>query len=81
MIPLKKVFSKDFLTALVIRAIWTMAEVALSMITVGAAISEISWVHIVSVAVVAGVGSILKSIVVGLPEVAPDIDFPDPMIK
>ena len=66
-------FSKEFVTALIIRAIWTMAEVALSMITVGATISEISWGHIASVAVVAGVASILKSIVVGLPEVAPDI--------
>lgn len=74
-------FSKEFFNALIIRAIWTMAEVALSMITVGATISEIQWGHIVSVAVVAGVASVLKSIVVGLPEVVPDINFPEDVNK
>lgn len=66
-----KKLSKEFFVALLIRAIWTMAETALGMITVGAAISEVEWVHIASVSVVAGLCSMLKSLVVGLPEVLP----------
>lgn len=63
----------DFVKAAIIRAIWTMAEVALSMITVGATVHEVEWVHIASVVAVAGVCSLLKSVVVGLPEIEPDI--------
>ena len=72
-----KRLTKDFMVATLIRAIWTMAEVALSMITIGAAVTEIDWPHMLSVAVVAGVYSILKSIVTGLPEINPDVNFPE----
>lgn len=68
-------FTKDFLFATIIRAIWTMAQAMLSMVTVGMAITEINWTHAVSISLVAGVYSILKSIVVGLPEIAPEVDF------
>lgn len=50
-----------------IRAVKTMAQSAVSMIGVGMALSEINWVHVVSVAVVAGILSLLTS-VAGLPE-------------
>lgn len=66
--------TKEFIVAMLIRAVWTMAETALGMITVGAAINEVAWVHIASVSGVAGVCSILKSLVVGLPEVVPEIE-------
>ena len=54
--------------AAAIRAIKTVAQTALASITVGAAISEINWGYIASVAIVAGVASLLTSIA-GLPEV------------
>jgi len=54
--------------AAAIRSVKTMAQTALSMITVGAAIQEVDWIAVCSVAVVAGVYSLLTS-VAGLPEV------------
>lgn len=59
---------RTWLKAAGIRASKTMAQTAVSMITVGQAIAEINWLHIVSVSLVAGVLSILTS-VAGLPEV------------
>lgn len=60
--------TKKWFKAAGVRAAKTVAQTALGMITVGAAISELNWGYIGSVAVVAGVASILTS-VVGLPEV------------
>lgn len=60
---------KEFVVKALIRAIYTFAEVALSMLTVGQAFVEVNWLHILSVSGVAAIYSILKSIVVGLPEV------------
>lgn len=51
-----------------IRAVRTMAQTAVSMITVGQALAEINWLHVASVTLVAGILSILTSIA-GLPEV------------
>ena len=51
-----------------IRAIKTVAQTAVGMITVGAAISEINWVYVASVSAVAGVASLLTSLA-GIPEV------------
>ena len=50
-----------------IRAIKTVCQVALSYITIGAAISEIDWKNLASVAIVAGVYSLITSLA-GLPE-------------
>lgn len=50
------------------RALWTFAETALGMITVGQAFTEINWLHIISVAGVASIASLLKSIVISMPE-------------
>lgn len=63
--------TKEFIVAMLIRAVWTMAETALGMVTVGAALSEVQWVHIASVSAVAGIYSIIKSLAVGLPEIMP----------
>lgn len=69
--------TKEFVMAMLIRAVWTMAETALGMITVGAAIDEVAWVHIASVTAVSGVYSIIKSLAVGLPEIMPkDSEIP-----
>lgn len=50
------------------RAIKTMAQVALGMITVGGAFYEVDWLYIGSVAITSGIISILTSIA-GVPEV------------
>lgn len=65
----KKIFTKAFLEAAFIRALYTFAEVFLGFLAVGSSISEVNWGHAFSVSIVATVISILKSIIVGLPEV------------
>lgn len=52
-----------------IRAIRTMAQTALGMVTVGVAVEEIRWEYVGSVALVSGIYSLLTSIA-GLPEVS-----------
>ena len=51
-----------------IRAVKTMAQTAVGMIAVGAAVQDINWAYVGSVSLVAGILSILTS-VAGLPEV------------
>jgi hypothetical protein len=51
-----------------IRAIKTMAQTAVAMLTVGQAVSDVDWINVASVSLVAGVYSVLTSIV-GIPEV------------
>jgi hypothetical protein len=50
------------------RAVKTMAQTAVAMLTVGQSLSDVDWINILSVSVVAGVMSILTS-VAGIPEV------------
>lgn len=59
---------KKWAKAAAVRAIKTFAQTMIGGITVGAALSEINWSYVGSVAVVAGILSILTSIA-GLPEV------------
>lgn len=72
----------NWLYAAFIRAIRTVAQTALGMFTVGAAMDEVQWKYIISVAVVAGIYSILTSVATGLPEISSDgvisIDTSDP---
>ena len=49
------------------RAIRTVAQTALSLISVGAVLSDIDWVMVASASAVAGIYSLLTS-VAGLPE-------------
>ena len=65
---MSKLKSKKWWNAAGTRAIKTMAQTALSMLTVGQAIMEVNWLNVVSVTVTAGVMSILTSLG-GLPEV------------
>ena len=60
---------KEWFIAAMIRAARTMAQTALSMLTVGMAIRDVDWLQLVSISVVAGVISILTSFATGLPEV------------
>ena len=55
-----------------IRALRTVAQTAVSFITVGAALNEIQWTKVISVALVAGIYSLLTSLATELPELATD---------
>lgn len=70
---------REWIRAAGIRAIKTFCQTALSMITIGQAFVEISWVNVLSVSGVAAVISILTSIA-GLPEVD-DTKIYDPTTK
>ena len=65
---MNKIFTKEWFRAAAIRAIKTVAQTALGMITVGMAASEVPWQYVASVSLVAGIYSLLTS-VAGLPEV------------
>lgn len=60
--------TQEWIKATSIRAIKTMAQTALSMLTVGQAVIDVNWVNVLSISVVAGVISVLTSIG-GIPEV------------
>ena len=64
-------FTIEWLSAAGVRAIKTIAQTALGMISVGAALSDINWTYVVSVSLVAGLYSLLTSLA-GLPEVGTD---------
>ena len=59
---------KKWIKAAGVRAIKTMSQTAVSMLTVGQAVLDVNWLNVLSVSVVAGVVSILTSLA-GLPEV------------
>ena len=63
--------TKEWFYAAGIRAVKTIAQVALGMITIGRAFYEIDWMYVVSVSLVAGIYSLLTSLA-GLPEVGTD---------
>lgn len=63
--------TKEWLKSAGIRAVKTMAQTALSMLTVGQAVIDVNWVNVLSVSVVAGIISVLTSIT-GIPEVTSD---------
>lgn len=52
----------EFVKDMLIRAIKTMAQTALAMITVGQAVIDINWLNVLSVSAVAGIYSILTTI-------------------
>lgn len=59
---------KEWLKASSIRAIKTMAQTSVALISVGTFMSDIDWVQVISASILAGILSILTS-VAGLPEV------------
>lgn len=61
-------FTKEWFEGALYRAIWTFAEAILAYLTVGMTFTEVDWLHLLSVGGVAAVISLLKSIVVGVPE-------------
>lgn len=65
---MKRQWTKEFFIAALIRAIKTAAQVMLSMLTVGVAITSFNWVQILSISGTSFIYSILTSIVFGIPE-------------
>lgn len=66
------IFTMTWLKAAGMRALHTIAQTAIGMITVGATLYEVNWLHVLSVSLVAGIVSILKSVVAGTPETTMD---------
>ena len=60
--------TKKWIKAAGVRAVKTMAQTAVPLITVGNLITELDWVSIIGISATAGVVSMLTS-VAGLPEV------------
>lgn len=59
---------KQWIKCAGVRAVKTMAQTAVSLITVGNLVTEMDWVAIASISVTAGIASVLTSIA-GIPEV------------
>jgi hypothetical protein len=57
-----------WLKAAAIRAVRTVAQSALSIIGTSAVLGDVNWIMVGSAAALAGILSILNSIVTGLPE-------------
>ncbi len=60
---------KNFLKASGIRAIRTVAQTALSLMTCAMVMGDVNWAMVGSASLLAGIVSILTSVVTGLPEV------------
>lgn len=65
-------FTLEWFKAAGIRMLRTAAQVALGMLTVGMTVSEVDWLNILSVSLVAAVYSLLTSIITDLPETGND---------
>lgn len=75
---MKNEYLSKWVKAAGIRALKTMAQTALGMFTVGMAADEVKWSYVASVAVVAGIYSLVTSIA-GLPEVEMDKSEDEPI--
>lgn len=60
---------KKFIKAATVRAIRTVAQTAIASIGVSATLGDVQWGAVLSTAALAGLLSVLNSIVTGLPEV------------
>jgi hypothetical protein len=60
---------KKWIKAAVIRAVRTVAQSALATIGTAAVLGDVNWIMVGSAAALAGVLSVLTSVVTGLPEV------------
>lgn len=65
---MKNITSKEWWKAAAVRAIKTFCQTAVAGISIGAALGDINWANLLSVAAVAMIASVLTS-VAGLPEV------------
>lgn len=67
---------KEFIKAALIRAIRTVAQTAIATIGTTALIEDVNWLLVLSASALAGILSILTSIVTGLPEAPADEEPP-----
>lgn len=67
---------KDFVKAAAIRAVRTIAQTAIAVIGTSAVLEQVNWWGVLSASVLAGILSILTSVVTDLPE-APKGGKPD----
>ena len=61
---------KKFFAAAAIRAARTIAQTAIATIGTSMVLSEVDWLAVASASVLAGILSVLTSVVTGLPEAA-----------
>ena len=54
---------RAFLKDIGIRAVKTMAQTALSLFTIGQAVTDVSWTSVISISLVSGLYSVLTSVV------------------
>lgn len=54
---------RAFLKDAGIRAVKTMAQTALSLFTIGQAVTDVSWTSVISISLVSGLYSVLTSVV------------------
>ena len=66
---LNDIKNKDFWRATAIRAIKTVCQTAIATIGTASVLSEVNWLVVASASILAGILSVLTSIVAGLPEV------------
>lgn len=66
--------TKEFWKAALIRALHTFAQTAIAAIGTAYVLSEVNWLAVLSASALAAVLSLLKSLVVGLPECEEDED-------
>lgn len=59
---------KNFVKAAIIRAVRTIAQTAIAVIGTSALLEEVNWLAVLSASVLAGILSILTSVVTDLPE-------------
>ena len=62
-------YIKEWLKAAAIRAVKTVAQTAIASIGTAMVLTDVNWTYVLSASAVAGILSILTSIVTGLPEV------------
>lgn len=60
---------KAFMKAAAIRAVRTVAQTAIATIGTAAVLADVNWTMVLSASALAGLLSILTSVVTGLPEV------------
>lgn len=59
---------RSFIRAALIRAVRTIAQTAIAVIGTSALLEEVNWLAVLSASVLAGILSILTSVVTDLPE-------------
>ena len=69
--------AKTFVKAALIRAVRTIAQTAIATIGTTAMIEDVNWLVVLSTSALAGLLSILTSVVTGLPEAPADELPPD----